>query len=136
MYEEDTSKDDGVVLRQSIDVGTTVDDGTKVTLTVNKIQEIKNGTVNINLKSLIGEEIEIADDGITEIDPTVQVRVTVTSEGTEETVYNQEQRKDVTDLSVPVSGRGTITVKVFIDDVRKVQESLNLNSENPVLNID
>ena len=136
VYEEDTSKDDGVVLRQSIDVGTTVDDGTKVTLTVNKIQEIKNGTVNINLKSLIGEEIEIADDGITEINPTVQVRVTVTSEGTEETVYNQEQRKDVTDLSVPVSGRGTITVKVFIDDVRKVQESLNLNSENPVLNID
>ena len=51
-------------------------------------------------------------------------------------MYNQEQRKDVTDLSVPVSGRGTITVKVFIDDVRKVQESLNLNSENPVLNID
>ena len=136
VYEEDTSKDDGVVLRQSIDVGTTVDDGTKVTLTVNKIQEIKNGTVNINLKSLIGEEIEIADDGITEIDPTVQVRVTVTSEGTEETVYNQAQRKDVTDLSVPVSGRGTITIKVFIDDVRKVQETLNLNSENPVLNID
>ena len=66
----------------------------------------------------------------------MQVRVTVTSEGTEETVYNQAQRKDVTDLSVPVSGRGTITIKVFIDDVRKVQETLNLNSENPVLNID
>ena len=136
VYEEDTSKDDGVVLRQSIDVGTTVDDGTKVTLTVNRIEEIKNGTVNINLKSLIGEEIQIADDGITEIDPTVQVRVTVTSEGTEETVYNQEQRKDVTNLSVSVSGRGTITVKVFIDEVREAQESLNLNSENPVLNID
>ena len=136
VYEEDTSKDDGVVLRQSLDVGTTVDDGTKVTLTVNRIEEIKNGTVNINLKSLIGEEIQIADDGITEIDPTVQVRVTVTSEGTEETVYNQEQRKDVTNLRVTVSGRGTITVKVFIDEVREAQESLNLNSENPVLNID
>ena len=136
VYEEDTSKDDGIVLKQSLDVGTTVDEGTEVTLTVNKIQEIKEGTVNINLKSLIGEEIEIADDGITEINPTVQVRVTVTSEGTEETVYNQEQRKDVTNLKVDVSGRGTITVKVFIDEVRKVQETLNLNSENPVLNID
>ena len=136
VYEEDTSKDDGIVLKQSLDVGTTVDEGTEVTLTVNKIQEIKEGIVNINLKSLIGEEIEIADDGITEINPTVQVRVTVTSEGTEETVYNQEQRKDVTNLKVDVSGRGTITVKVFIDEVRKVQETLNLNSENPVLNID
>ena len=55
VYEEDTSKDDGTVLRQSIDVGTTVDDGTEVTLTVNRIEEIKNGTVNINLKSLINK---------------------------------------------------------------------------------
>ena len=136
VYEEDTSKEDGVVLKQSLDVGNKVDDGTEVTLTVNRIQAIKEGTVNINLKSLIGEEIEIADDGITEIDPTVMVRITVTSEGTEETIYNEEQRKDLTELSVPVSGRGTITVKVFIDDVRRVQETLNLNSENPVLNID
>ena len=135
VYEEDTSKDDGVVLRQSIDVGTTVDDGTEVTLTVNKIQQLKDGTVNINLRSLIGETIETDDEG-NEIDPTVGVRVTVTSEGTEETVYNQEQRKDVTNLKVSVSGRGTITVKVFIDEVREAQETLNLNSDNPVLNID
>ncbi len=136
VYEEDTSKDDGTVLRQSIDVGTTVDDGTEVTLTVNRIEEIKNGTVNINLKSLIGEEIEIADDGVTEINPTVRVRITVTSEGSEETVYDRDQRKDNTNLSVPVSGRGTITVKVFINDVREAQETLNLNSSNPVLTID
>ena len=135
VYEEDTSKDDGVVLRQSLDVGATVDDGTEVTLTVNQIQKLKEGTVNINLRSLIGEAIEVDEEG-NEIDPTVQVRITVTSEGTEETVYNQEQRKDKTDLSIPVSGRGTITVKVFIDEVREAQETLNLNSENPVLNID
>ena len=138
VYEEDTSKDDGVVLKQSIDVGTTVDEGTKVTLTVNKIQQLKNGTVNINLKSLLGETTSSGNTNEIgeEVDQTAQVRVTVTSEGTEETVYNQETRKDRTDLSIQVSGRGTITVKVFVDDVRKAQEILDLNSENPVLNID
>ena len=135
VYEEDTSKDDGVVLKQSLDVGTTVDEDTKVTLTVNKIEQLKTGTVNINLKSLIGEEIELNNE-IGEINPMVQIKVTVTSEGNEETVFNEVQRKDKTDLSINVSGRGTIIVKVFVNDVREAQETLNLNLGNPVLNID
>lgn len=54
VYEEDTSKDDGVVLKQSLDVGTTVDDGTKVTLTVNKVAETKTVNVIINLLKITG----------------------------------------------------------------------------------
>ena len=79
VYEEDTSKDDGVVLKQSLDVGTTVDEGTEVTLTVNKIQEIKEGTVNINLKSLTGGVIDVDETG-TEINPTVELEVRVNDE--------------------------------------------------------
>ena len=132
VYEEDTTKDDGTVLRQSLDVGTTVDDGTEVTLTVNKIEEIKNGTVNINLKSLTGGQIEVDETG-TEINPTVQLEVRVN----DETVYKETQRKDVENITVPVSGKGTITIKVFIDGVKNGSDkTLNLNSDNPVLNID
>lgn len=132
VYEEDTSKDDGVVLKQSLDVGTTVDEGTEVTLTVNKIQEIKEGTVNINLKSLTGGVIDVDDTG-TEINPTVELEVRVN----DEVVYKETQRKDATNITVPVSGKGTITIKVFIDGVKKgTDRTLNLNSENPVLNID
>ena len=132
VYEEDTSKDDGIVLKQSIDVGTTVDEGTKVTLTVNKIEQIKEGTVNINLKSLTGGVIEVDEDG-TEIDPTVQLEVRVN----DETVYKETKRKDEENITVPVSGKGTITIKVFINGVKNgTDKTLNLNSENPVLNID
>ena len=132
VYEEDTSKDDGVVLKQSLDVGTTVDEGTEVTLTVNKIQEIKEGTVNINLKSLTGGVIDVDETG-TEINPTVELEVRVN----DEVVYKETQRKDATNITVPVSGKGTITIKVFIDGVKKgTDRTLNLNSENPVLNID
>lgn len=40
-YEEDTKKSNGEVLKQSLDVGKTVDEGTKIVLTVNKLAEIK-----------------------------------------------------------------------------------------------
>ena len=135
VYEEDTTKDNGVVLKQSIDTGTTVSDGSKVILTVNKIAQTKEGTVNINLKSLTGGVIDVDDEG-TEINPTVKVEVKVTSEGSEDTVYSETHRKDTTRVTVPVSGKGTITVKVFIDGVRKAQNTLNLNGSSTVLNID
>ena len=67
VYEEDTSKDDGIVLKQSIDVGTTVDEGTKVTLTVNKVAETKTVNVVINLLKITGGYTEPTEgDGTTE----------------------------------------------------------------------
>lgn len=134
VYEEDTSKDDGIVLKQSIDSGTQVKNGSKVTLTVNKITALKEGTVNINLKSLTGG-VQVDDEG-TELNPTALVEVKVTSEGSEDTVYKETHRKDTTNINIQVSGKGTITIKVFVDGVRKVTEQLNLNASKPVLNID
>ena len=131
VYEEDTTKDDGTVLKQSIDVGTTVADGTEVTITVNKIEKIKNGTVNVNLKSLTGGKIELDEDG-NEINPTVELRIEVN----DETVYNGSQRKDVENFTKTISGKGTVTVKIFIDGVKEDERQLNLNTDNPVLNID
>ncbi len=135
VYEENTTKDDGVVLKQSIDTGVMVDDGSEVILTVNKIAQIKEGTVNVNLKSLTGGIIETDEEG-NEINPDVEVEIRVISEGSEDTVYSQTHRKDTENISIPVSGKGTITIKVFIDGVRKAEKPLNLNSEKPILNID
>ena len=132
VYEEDMSKDDGTVLKQSIDVGETVDEGTEVTLTVNKIAEIKEGTLNINLKSLTGGQIDKDEDG-NEINPSVKLKVTVN----EDTVVDEYVRKDNENYSITVSGKGTVTIKVFIDGVKKGSDrTLNLNSSNPVLTID
>ena len=132
VYEEDMSKDDGTVLKQSIDVGTTVDEGTEVTLTVNKIEKIKEGTVNINLKSLTGGQIDKDEDG-NEINPSVKLKVTVN----EDTVVDEYVRKDNENYSLTVSGKGTVTIKVFIDGVKKGSDrTLNLNSDKPVLTID
>ena len=131
VYEEDMSKDDGTVLKQSIDVGETVDEGTEVTLTVNKIAEIKEGTLNINLKSLTGGQIDKDEDG-NELNPTVQLRISVNDEN----IYDEAVRKDKTDLSIKVTGKGTVEIKIFIDDLKKTTTQFNLNSSNPVLTID
>ncbi|MBQ2937964.1 MAG: Stk1 family PASTA domain-containing Ser/Thr kinase [Clostridia bacterium] len=63
-YSEDNSKDNGVVLKQSLEVGKVIDEGTTVTITVNKLAEIKTAVVTVDVKSLTGgysteENVEI-----------------------------------------------------------------------------
>ena len=126
--EEDTTKENGIVLKQSIEAGKTVDEGTKIIITVNKIAEIKTGKIDINLKAITGG-IKLDADG-NEIDPEATVTVKVTSAGKEETVYNEKHRKDTSTIMFDVKGVGTITIKVYVDDVLKRQTQMNLNSSD------
>ena len=133
VYEEDMSKTDGRVLKQSIEAGTTIEEKTKVTITVNKIEEIKIGVVKLNLKSFLGSESEIKlDENGQEINPNVNVKITVN----DEPIYNDTNRKDETNIEAEVSGKGTVTVKVWINDIKKTTKQFNLSVENPVLTID
>lgn len=126
--EEDTTKENGIVLKQSIEAGKTVDEGTKIIITVNKIAEIKTGKIDINLKSITGG-IKLDAEG-NEINPEATVTVKVTSAGKEETVYNKKHRKDTSTIIFDVKGVGTITIKVYVDDVLKRQTQMNLNSSD------
>ena len=135
-YESDTTKPNGEVIKQGIDADKKVDEQTPVSLTVNKLAEIKSGTVNINLKSLTGYKKLTDSDGKEVPAESVEVVVKVTSNGIEDTVYKKSHKKDTEKITVPVEGVGTITVKIFLDGVRNTQKQLDLNSSNPVLNID
>ena len=53
-YEENMSKTNGAVLKQDKEGGSKADEGSTVTITVNKLPEIKKGTVNVNVKELTG----------------------------------------------------------------------------------
>ena len=126
--EEDTTKENGIVLKQSIEAGKTVDEGTKIIITVNKIAEIKTGKIDINLKAITGG-IKLDAEG-NEINPEATVTVKVTSAGKEETVYNEKHRKDTSTIMFDVKGVGTITIKVYVDDILKRQTQMNLNSSD------
>ncbi len=129
VYEEDTSKDTGIVLKQSIDVGKAVDEGTSITITVNKIAEIKSGTVTVNVKSITNYKPEKDEEG-NEIEPKdIKLKVTVTSQGTTETAYEQNVKPTNEAVAVKISGKGTVTIKVYIDGVLGGREyQLNLNN--------
>ena len=47
---EDNSKDNGVVLKQSIEAGKKVDADSAITITVNQIEEMKSVKINVNVK--------------------------------------------------------------------------------------
>lgn len=127
-YDEDTSKTNGIVLKQSKDVGEVVEEGTTIVLTVNKISEVKKGTVNVNLKSILNYTKPTAVNEEVTV-PKVAVKITVNGD----TVYNEKQAKDTTKISTEVQGKGTVEVKIYVDDILKGTKNLDLNSSSPVI---
>ena len=141
-YDEDTTKPNGQVLKQNIVSGTVVDEGSTIVITVNKIAQIKSGTVIIKVKELakdlgyIVEEKKDETGKVTESVSKIKLRVVVTSEGTSNNAYGGEKGKEMlasTDkLSVNVSGKGTVTIAVYVDD-NYTAKQLDLNAENPTV---
>lgn len=137
--DEDSSKDNGVVLKQSISAGESVEDGSTITITINSITETKTATLNVNIKSLLNgvyetktvDTGEVDDEGnpiTTEEIQDVTVRIMVDSD----TVYKQDIDPTTTNLVQSISGKGTVTVKVYIDDVLKKTLDVNLNEQTSV----
>lgn len=153
IYSEDTTKSNGVVLKQSLDVGSVVEEGTAITLTVNKIQELKEGTININVKSITGykepttasttDSKENTDGSDKDKDKEKETKtetkkpqnVTVMVKVDEETVYKQDVLENTENLNVTIKAKGVVQIKVYVNDVRYANEQMDMNSDNRVLNV-
>ena len=136
-YEEDASKDNGVVLKQSIDSGKVVDEGTTITITVNRVAETKNVTANINVKSITGytepEEDEKNNTTGDTINNMVNIEITVDGE----TVYKDSNvDKNTTNKTAIIPGKGTATVQVIITDLNggnwSRTQTVNFNSTTTI----
>ena len=124
-YEEDNTKDNGVVLKQSIEAGKEIDEGTTITITVNKLAEMKQGTVTVNLKSLLNYTPQKDEEG-KEIVEKGKVKITVGND----TIHNQSEAKTKTDITASFSAKGNVTVKVYVDEILKGTKEMNLNTTN------
>ena len=112
----DSTTDNGKVTKQSVAEGKVVDEGTTVTLTVNKVAETKTVTVNINVKNITGGYTETTGDegnnntSGTNVSRTVNIKV------------NSETRtgisKNETNYSLQISGKDgeATSVTVTITD--------------------
>ena len=156
-YSEDTTKPNNQVLAQNITSGTVVDEGSTIVLTINQIAELKTATVNIKVKEIAkryGYIVELKEEEKSENDKTeneqatengkkeetkakeeiskVKVKVVVTSEGeAKNALAGKEVLANTENLTVNVSGKGTIKVEVYIDDNYMVQQ-VNLNETNTI----
>ena len=106
--DEDESKNDGVVLRQSKDAGTEVQEGTTITITVNKVSEEKTIQLHVNVNKLAGNG-STASNTTTE-DTTNKVSITINGE-------TREVDRSVTDYTgITLRGRVGITISLSIKE--------------------
>ena len=132
-YSKDKTQSNGVVLEQSVSAGTTVDEGSKITLTVNKYDEDKDCTVNVNVSSITGYTKKTDEDG-KEIEPekvTISVYVDDKEYNTKSTKINDEK------YSATIKAAGTVSIKVVVKDstgktLASDTKSVNLNNSTSV----
>lgn len=131
---EDTTKTNGVVLKQNLEPGTVVSEGAKITLTVNKIQELKEATINVHVKSITGyKETESSekDDENKKTPKNVTVRINVDDED----VYKQSVPENTEIITKTIKAKGVANVRVYIDEVRYANEQIDMNGNNTVLDV-
>lgn len=128
-YDEDSSKDNGVVLKQSIEAGKEVDEGTTVTITVNKLAETKNATVSINVKNITG--------GYTDEDDSTAKTVKIELKVDNNVIYTDSNvDKNTTNKTTQISGKGSVTVYLTITDNNggnwTRSQNINLNNTSSI----
>ena len=112
---EDSSKDSGVVLKQSLDSGKSVEKGSSITITVNSYEESKTMNVSINVKSITGgysEETEGSNST-----GTVAKTVSINLKSGSTTLYSDSGvDKNSTNKSFSISGKGSMDLTLTITD--------------------
>ena len=113
---EDSSKASGVVLKQSLDSGKSVEKGSSITITVNSYEESKTMTININVKSITGGYIE-ESSGENTTGNTVAKTVSITLKSGNTTLYQDSGvDKNTTNKSTTISGKGSMDLTLTITD--------------------
>ena len=121
-YGEDKDRGNGVVLKQSIESRETVDEGSTIVITVNKLVEAKECKVVVNVAKLTDytveiEEVEGPDGEMTKQEIEAEkVTVTIYVDGS---VYDSGNTKaDNKEYSRTVSATGKVPVKIEIKDAK------------------
>ena len=151
--DEDKTKDNGVVLKQSINAGEEVEEGKSVSLTINKLTETKSATVTIRLSSILKDRIqyeevetenqekeqekdntESSDSSKTKTKSTTKVakKVNVTLKVGDENYITNESYDPTSTIVKTIYGAGTVKVTLSINgNVEKILD-VNLNNTNQV----
>lgn len=132
LTEQDTTKEDGTVIKQSLDAGSTVEKGANITITVNQIQQLVNGTATINLKSVLNYSSNGSGNDTNQIGTGTPKSVKVKLVVNDDTIYSENHKENETNVKANFSGVGTVTVKLYVDDILKSTKQVNLSKEQTI----
>lgn len=106
----DSSKPNGVVVNQSISSKSMVDKDTEITITVNEFNEIKNGTITVDVATILNYTPKTDAEG-NEIAPE-SVQIVLSLDGEEYATKNITE--DNTSCKFSISSTGSKTAKIQI----------------------
>ncbi len=141
-YTEDKQENNGIVLKQSIAQGEVVDEGTTVTITVNKFAEEKECEVKIDVAKLTDYTVKMEtvkdEEGKTTEKEVEAEKVTVTIYVNNSEYDTGTTKRDNKEYTKTVIATGTIDVKIVIKDSKgttlaaKTQKSVDLNKTTSI----
>ena len=145
--DEDSSKDNGIVLKQSLDVDKEVEVGTSITLTINKLTETKSATVTIYLGSILKDRIQY-EEGKSETQTNetkdlnteasektttkVAKKVNVSLKVGDDSYITNESYDPTTTIIKTIYGTGTVKLTLTINGNVEKKLDVNLNNTNQV----
>lgn len=131
---EDSSKENGVVLKQSLDEGKTVEKGSAIAITVNTYEASKSAQVTIDVKSYLPKtDASLSnEEASSNVGKTANVKVTVSNNGTGFSKNNVSST--VTDT---IYGKGEVTITITItgtsgESYYSGSKVINLNNTDSV----
>ena len=131
---EDSSKENGAVLKQSLDEGKTVEKGSAITITVNTYEASKSAQVTIDVKSYLPKTDTSSsnEESSSNVGKTANVKVTVSNNGTGFSKNNVSST--VTDT---IYGKGEVTITITItgtsgESYYSGSKVINLNNTDSV----
>ncbi len=107
----DSGKTNNVIIEQSLAPGSVVDKDTEITITLNKFDEIKTGSINVNVSALLGGYTAKYDEEGNLVKPN-SVNVILSLDGKE--YATKESTEDSTSCSFSVDSTGSKPVSVQI----------------------
>ena len=127
---EDSSKENGVVLNQSLSAGSSVEKGSSISITVNSFEASKTMTVNINVSSITGGYEESSEG-------TTAKTVSIVLKSGNSTLYSDSGvDKNSTNKSASISGKGSMDLTLTITDSNGGSwtrtKTVNFSSESSV----
>ena len=117
-YGEDTNKENGEVLKQSVKSGENIDEGTEVTITVNKLAVVNKVPLKINVKEITGYKETVVNGNTTNTTDTMvkNKKAYISISVGDKEIFSTDTQLDNENFNTTIEYSGKAQVTIVITD--------------------